>query len=114
MRLIGEAVEVARAHDVEIRLLLLPSKESVYREDLAAVLGDAAAADVLRSELEAYRRICEFAAAQNTLCYDLTDDLRRAAVTADAPLYFPPDTHWNALGSVVVADLVAAWLDPTP
>lgn len=106
---VAEAIELVRAHDMEIVVLLFPTKESVYRDQFIAALGDEGA-EILRGEEGSYRLLCDFVRSLDTLCYDLTDDLRQLAQEGHL-LYFERDGHWNVQGNFVVGNLVSEYLD---
>jgi len=96
----------AREAKVELRLLLFPSKERVYREDYERLFPHMSG--YLENEAGGYRRLSELAAELGVPCLDLTPALREAAAAGE-PLYFALDPHWTPAGHRAAARVIARW-----
>ncbi|HBP16851.1 MAG TPA: hypothetical protein DEA08_03520, partial [Planctomycetes bacterium] len=109
-----EAVEatyariLARSQEagVSLRVVLIPSKELVYRADYERLFPRQR--DYLRNEAQGYERLAGMAAEAGVPCLDLTPALRRAVEVGERP-YFALDPHWSPLGHQLAAEAIAAW-----
>ena len=95
-----------RGAEVALRVILIPSKERVYRADYERLFPQQG--DYLRNELEGYRRLAELAAEAGVPCLDLTRTLRQAVGVGEAP-YFALDPHWSPAGHALAAEAIARW-----
>jgi SGNH hydrolase-like domain, acetyltransferase AlgX len=86
-------------------MLLMPTKEEVYRRLTEPMLGK----DALNAIAAPRLRMLAFCAAHELTCFDLLPGLQ-AAAEQNQQVFFPTDTHLNALGNQIVADLVAGFL----
>ncbi len=82
-------------------VLLIPTREEVYRALTTPLLGQAAI-DALG---ESRHRLTDFCTAQGLTCYDLFPDLL-AAANDGKQVYFPRDLHLNNQGNEVVGTAV--------
>lgn len=89
-------------------IVLMPTKEQVYR-DLAAPLIGAERMALLDANYEAMRDFCE---AEGLTCLDPLPMYQARA--AGEQLYYTTDIHLNARGNAVLADWLAAWLAEHP
>lgn len=97
----------AKAAKVELRVLLLPSKERVYREDYERLFPHMRG--YLENEAGGYERLSELAAELGVPCLDLTPALRERALSGGEPLYFALDPHWTPAGHRAAAEAIAGW-----
>ena len=87
-----------------LAVVLVPTREEVYRELTGAALG----ADLDRI-ISARLAMLELCAELDLLCYDALADLQ-ARASAGRLLYYEDDLHLNPLGNQVFAELLAGWL----
>ncbi len=90
-------------------VILLPTKEQVYRSLSEPLLG----ADRLALLDQPYQAMLDFCAAQQLTCIDLLPILTPYA-EAGEQLYYTTDIHLNPRGNEVLAEALAAWLDEHP
>lgn len=94
-------------------IVLVPTKEEVYRAQTAPLMGSAAI-DALAAPRH---RMFDFCTAQHLTCFDLLPDLLGQA-NDGAQVYYPRDLHWNDLGNQVIGAAVlrflksAGWIKP--
>ncbi len=104
--LIAERLDraIALADEIGVRILFvtLPSKESVYAEELLPVC-DQSIAESVQNERQGFRFVCRYLSERGQVCVDMTESFRAAADRAAGPIYFPVDIHWNAEGNRVFA-----------
>lgn len=105
---LDEAIELSEEIGYQLVFVLIPSKESVYAEELAPACSQQAL-KALRREREGYQQICEYVESQGLLCYDMTEDMR-AAADEEGLLNFRVDGHWNPEGHQVFARLLADYI----
>jgi hypothetical protein len=86
-------------------VLLMPTKEQVYRELSEPLLG----ADKLALLDGPYQQMLDFCASEDLTCLDLLPVLRDAAANSPA-LYYTTDIHLNPRGNAVLAEFLAAWI----
>jgi hypothetical protein len=109
------AVVEALAAEVEASgasfvVMLIPDQYQVAPE-LAGAAARAAGRSLADFDLERPQRVLTaILEASGIRVLDLLPVLREAA--AEAPVYRPRDTHWNARGNRIAADLLAGLLDP--
>ncbi|PJF37066.1 MAG: hypothetical protein CUN49_02190 [Candidatus Thermofonsia Clade 1 bacterium] len=87
-------------------VLLMPTKEEVYRHLTEPYLGTA----YLEQLAEPRLRLLAFCAEAQLTCLDLTPELTARALQGQQ-LFFSDDIHLNAQGNRAVAEIVAAFLD---
>src|SRR5574341_771127 len=104
-----QAIELAEERNYRLLVVTIPSKESVYEEELIPACGGEAATSIAK-ERSGFAFICEYLTQRGYPCYNMTDDFRAAADSSSVPLYYLVDGHWNASGHAVFADLLAAYL----
>lgn len=86
-------------------IVLVPTKEEVYRAELLDVLG----ADYLANLAEGRARMLALCAERGWRCLDATEPLR-AAVQAGEHVYHARDLHINARGNAILAAFVGDYL----
>lgn len=86
-------------------VVLVPTREEVYRSVTAAAMGDEL--DKIGSARLAMLDLC---AELKLVCYDALADLKNAAVTSEL-LYYSDDLHLNPLGNRVFAERLHGWLE---
>lgn len=88
----------AASEKIDLRLVLLPSKESVFQGEKGA--SDPELQAVLSAEALAFSRAASLASAHGVPCIDLT----RAFRASRSPhLYFATDSHWQPAGHELAA-----------
>ena len=87
-----------------LAVVLVPTREEVYREFTAAAMG--ADLDRIASARLAMLELC---AELDLLCYDALADLQARASGGEL-LYYEDDLHFNPLGNQVFAELLTGWL----
>ena len=97
---VAAASNLAKAHDVEFRVVLIPSKEMVY----GPLLADDKGLEIgYGSHLRTYREAALMLEAEAVEVIDLTESLQRAARDGYR-LYFTFDAHFDASGHRWVAE----------
>jgi hypothetical protein len=86
-------------------VLLMPTKEEVYRSMISTIMDKA----IIDAIAEPRLRMVEFCKVNNLTCLDLLTTLE-ANASPSVQLYYPTDPHLNAQGNQVVADAVAQFL----
>jgi hypothetical protein len=89
--------------------VLVPSKGSAYYHQLSEIMGDDAR-QCLGQEEVGFAFMCEVVESRGYHCYDMTEDFRTAADTAQETLYFRIDGHWTPEGHRVFAHLLAQYI----
>ena len=105
---LDEAIELSEEIGYKLVFVLIPSRESVYAEELTPTCSEQAL-NALRRERSGYQQICEHVESQGQLCYDMTEDMR-AAADEEGLLNFRADGHWNPEGHQVFARLLADYI----
>lgn len=100
-----EARELVRTWQGELIVILIPTREEVYRDITEPVMG-AAAIDKLVSARAAMLDLC---AELELRCMDAYDAFYAQAQQGQA-LYFSDDMHLNPAGNRVLAEAISAWL----
>ncbi len=103
------AREMVQSYGGTLVIVLLPTKEQVYRAMTEPVLG----ADKLALLDQPYEMMRAFCAAENLTCIDLLP-VFGAYAEAGEQLYFTTDMHLNPRGNAVLAQVLADWLDAHP
>ena len=103
------AIRAARAaveeYDGRLVMLLMPTKEQVYRHLSEPLLG----AEKLAVLDAPYQMMRDFCAAEGLTCLDPLLELQ-AHAQAGEQLYYTTDMHLNARGNEVLAQWLAAWM----
>lgn len=86
-------------------IVLMPTKEEVYADALASVLG----ADYLANLAEGRTRLLAVCAERGWRCLDATPTLREAAQAGEV-VYNGQDLHINPRGNAIVTELVGTYL----
>ncbi len=107
---LDRAIEISEAGEYTLAFVLIPSKLSVYREQFIPYCPVEGALSLER-EQAGYQTICDYLEARDIHCYDMTDDFRAQANASTQALYSQTDFHWNANGSRLFADLLAAYIN---
>lgn len=103
--MLRQAAQVAQSAQAGFMVLLVPSKEEVYRH----LLPSQTAREWVSLVRENGRWLVAFCRTAGIACLDLTDALSRAARDGQI-LYFPQDAHWNPAGHRLAARQVARFL----
>jgi len=103
------AREQVEGYGGHLVIVLMPTKEQVYR-DLAEPLIGAERMAVLDENYQAMRDFCD---AEGLACLDPLSEFQ-ARAAAGEQLYYTTDIHLNARGNAVLADWLAAWLAENP
>jgi hypothetical protein len=90
-------------------IILMPTKEQVYRELSEPLIG----AEKLALLDENYDLMLNFCASENLTCIDLLPIFQPYADEGEQ-LYFTTDMHLNPRGNEVLAEALAGWLDDHP
>lgn len=98
--LVADMLRFCQQQGVTPALVMLPSKELVYRTEYEKAFPDNG--NYLDIEQQGYARLCEVAQRFNAPCVDVTQAMREAAKTEK--LFFDIDGHYNARGHQIVAD----------
>ncbi len=98
------AQELIATWDGRLAVVLAPTREEVYQEFTAALMGE----DIDRI-VSARLAMLDLCAELDLLCYDALADLRERASNGKL-LYYEDDLHFNPLGNQVFAELMAGWL----
>jgi lysophospholipase L1-like esterase len=93
-----EIIDITKKNNVELIIFLLPSKESVYKQDYQRLFG----AKYLMNEELGYQRLCHFAGKNGIRCIDLTPVFRARA--AEKCPYIKKGVHWNDIGNEIAAE----------
>ena len=88
-------------------ILLMPTKEQVYRDLSEPLLG----ADKLALLDQPYQMMKDFCAQENLTCIDLLPIFQQHT---DEQLYFTTDMHLNKRGNEVLAETLAGWIQEHP
>ncbi|MFQ5511448.1 MAG: SGNH/GDSL hydrolase family protein [Candidatus Krumholzibacteriia bacterium] len=106
-KIMGEIIDLVKGHDATLLLVLIPSKESVYKAEYVRAFKR----DYLRNEEDGFARLGGIARERGIECIDLTDLYRRLADTGET-LYFETDPHWNERGHAIAADAILPHISP--
>ncbi|HRE49082.1 MAG TPA: hypothetical protein PLD47_15245 [Aggregatilineales bacterium] len=86
-------------------MILMPTKEEVYRSLTAPILG----AETFQTLETPRLRMADFCQREGIAYLDLSDVLGAAAARGEL-VFFPDDIHLNPLGNRLVAEAIAAWV----
>lgn len=111
-RALREVAATCLVREVEVLLLLIPTKERVYHEHLVRVNAPEAASldQVAKAELDVTERVRGLAVECGMRIVDPTEELVGALAEGRAPWPHGRDGHLNALGSEIVAGALATAL----
>jgi hypothetical protein len=104
-----DAQSLVETWDGSLVVLLMPTKEQVYRTLADPLVG----ADHMALLDDNYAAMLDFCAQADLTCIDLLPVFQTHA-KAGEQLYYTTDIHLNAAGNVVLADALAEWLDAHP
>ncbi len=93
--------DLIQGYGGHLLIIIMPTKEQVYRELTAPILGQA----VLDGIDQPDQRLLAFCQQQNLTCFDLYPALHTQALTG-ASLYYSDDIHINAQGNQIVSQAV--------
>ncbi len=94
-----EARDLLASQDIQLVILLIPSKEEVYRRWTEPTLG----AQQLNLLAQGRLEMLSFCQDSELLCLDSTTALT-AVAERENPVYLPYDTHLNVAGNQVITD----------
>lgn len=101
------AREMVDSYGGTLVIVLMPTKEQVYRDLSEPLLG----AEKLALLDQPYHMMKEFCAQENLTCIDLLPILQEHT---EEQLYFTTDMHLNKRGNEVLAETLAGWIDVHP
>lgn len=101
------ARDMVSSYDGTLVILLMPTKEQVYRDMSEPLLG----ADKLALLDQPYQMMKDFCTQENLTCIDLLPIFQQ---DADEQLYFTNDMHLNQRGNAVLAETLAGWIQDHP
>ncbi len=101
-----QAQEMVGGYGGTLVVVLIPTKEQVYRELSEPKLG----AEKLALLDEGYQLMLDFCAEAQLMCVDPLPEFQRHAQNHEQ-LYYATDAHLNAHGNAVLAQLLADWLN---
>jgi hypothetical protein len=104
-RALREAQRAVTGWGGRLAVILLPTREEVYRHLTAPLMGEEAV-DALGAPRRVMNGICRL---ENLTCIDMLPILRDYALR-DVPLYYADDMHLNPTGNAVLAAEVERWL----
>ena len=108
-------IKFTRDRGIDLLLVYIPTKYRVYREFIEVPEGSPMETWAAWALVEKFHDFC---AAQAVYCIDLTGEMERAVEEGGMP-YAPSDTHWNAEGHAVAAEVLdrefsrLGWVPPT-
>jgi len=104
-----EARDMVESYGGTLVIILMPTKEQVYRDLSEPLLGQ----DKLSLLDKPYQMMLDFCQQQGLTCIDLLPILQKYAAAGEQ-LYYTTDMHLNARGNEMLAQELAAWLDVHP
>jgi hypothetical protein len=104
-----KAWEDVESYGGTLLIILMPTKEQVYRAMSEPLLG----ADKLALLDQPYEMMLDFCARENLTCFDLMPVFASYA-EAGEQLYYTTDMHLNARGNQVLAEALADWAAAHP
>jgi hypothetical protein len=104
-----EARDMVQSYGGTLVIILMPTKEQVYRDLSEPLLGQ----DKLALLDKPYQMMLDFCQQQSLTCIDLLPILQKYAAAGEQ-LYYTTDMHLNARGNEVLAEELAAWLAVHP
>ncbi len=102
---IRQAREMVTSYGGRLVIVLMPTKEQVYRHLSEPLLG----ADKLAVLDTPYQMMRDFCAAEGLTCLDPLPELQAHALAGEQ-LYYTTDMHLNARGNEVLAQWLAGWV----
>jgi hypothetical protein len=111
LELIGRMNDICSEKRVQLLVVLIPTKESVYAEYIAGkrnLRNSAVIDELIANEREINQRMRKYFAKHDISYVDVLPDLRRAVPTR--PYFANTDGHPNADGYVVIAKAVNRFL----
>jgi hypothetical protein len=104
-----ESRDMIEGYGGTLVIILMPTKEQVYRDLSEPLLGE----DRLALLDQPYQMMLDFCQQQGLTCIDLLPVLQKYAAAGEQ-LYYTTDMHLNARGNEVLAQELAAWLGEHP
>ncbi|MBN1679501.1 MAG: SGNH/GDSL hydrolase family protein [Anaerolineae bacterium] len=104
-----ESQEMVSDYGGTLLIVLMPTKEQVYRDMAEPLVG----VDHMALLDEGRDRMLAFCEQENLTCFDPLPVLQAVAAQGEQ-LYFTTDMHLNARGNDVLAEALAGWLDDHP
>lgn len=101
-----EAQSIANSMNGNLVIVIIPTREEVYRDITAPIMGDEAI-DTLQSARDAMLLLCEELSLN---CFDAYDIFVEYANNGEA-LYFSDDMHLNPYGNQILAEALAIYLE---
>lgn len=102
----AEAQNIVDEMNGNLVIVIIPTREEVYRDITAPIMGEDALAS-LESARIAMLELCD---ELSLTCFDAYEALSQSANAGDA-LYFSDDMHLNPYGNQVLAQALADWLE---
>lgn len=106
---IRESRAMIESYGGTLVIVLMPTKEQVYRSMSEPLLG----AEKLTLLDQPYTMMLDFCADKDLTCFDLLPVLSEYASQGEQ-LYYTTDMHLNPRGNQVLAEALAGWLDDHP
>lgn len=103
------AREKVKSYGGTLLIVLMPTKEQVYREMSEPLLG----ADKLALLDQSYEMMLDFCETEHLTCLDLMP-VFAPYVDAGEQLYYTTDMHLNARGNEVLAEALVEWTEAHP
>jgi lysophospholipase L1-like esterase len=101
-----EAQSIVDSMNGNLVIVIIPTREEVYREITAPMMGEEAI-DRLQSARDAMLSLC---VELSLSCFDAYDVFVEYANNNEA-LYFSDDMHLNPYGNQILAEALAGWLN---
>ena len=100
-----------REHNASLVVVLFPSRLQLEADLFQLQRSRQPRPNQFRRAFPA-EQLVNFCAASGLTCFDLTSELRGKARAAKESLYIERDTHWNARGNALAAEIEAAKIRP--
>jgi hypothetical protein len=104
-----EASAMVESYGGTLVIILMPTKEQVYREMSEPLLGS----EKIELLDKSRQMMLDFCEQENLTCIDLLPTFQKGAAQGEQ-LYYTTDMHLNPHGNEVLAQMLAAWLDEHP
>jgi hypothetical protein len=104
-----ESRDMVQSYGGTLVIILMPTKEQVYRDLSEPLLGE----DRLALLDQPYQMLLEFCQQQGLTCINLLPILQKYAAAGEQ-LYYTTDMHLNVRGNEVLAQELATWLGEHP
>jgi lysophospholipase L1-like esterase len=100
---LSQIIDLTQENQINLLIFCIPTKESTYIEEYAQLFPGSI--DYLRNEEIGFQQLCQLAQNKQVPCIDLTLAFRENS--GDAKWYFDMDSHWNAAGHQLAAELIS-------